>query len=205
MVETDLTNYERGANRAGFLRVAGIDEAGRGPLAGPVVAAAVIFPVGYNHPCITDSKKISAPKREALYEEILAEATAVGLGIVEADVIDRINILQATLIAMRDAIAHLEVTPDYLLIDGVHRIPSPVPQWPIVKGDASSISIAAASIVAKVTRDRIMEIYDRRYPAYHFAQNKGYGTAAHREAIRSHGPCTIHRRSFHLSGERRHP
>lgn len=198
MAGPDLTAYEGRLHRAGFSHVAGVDEAGRGPLAGPVVAAAVIFPVGYYHPEIKDSKLLSARKRESLYELIHAEAIAVGLGVVEPAVIDQINVLRATLVAMSEAVEGLKVEPDYLLIDGNMRIPFPLPQETVVKGDSLSISIAAASIVAKVSRDWIMDIYDRQYPQYHFGRNKGYGTREHREAIEKYGLCKIHRSSFCL-------
>ena len=176
--------------------IAGIDEAGRGPLAGPVVAAAVILPPDYRHPEINDSKQLTPGKRERLHEVIKADALAVGLGVVEASVIDRMNILQATLMAMRDAVLDLSLTPDYLLVDGKNRIDIRTPQETIIRGDARSISVAAASIIAKVSRDRIMEIYHRQFPQYNFLKNKGYGTGEHREAIRRCGPCKIHRLSF---------
>lgn len=188
--------FEKIARMEGFKYIAGIDEAGRGPLAGPVVAAAVIFPAGYSNKHIDDSKKISAAKRAEAYEMIKNDALAVGLGIVEASIVDRVNILQATFIAMRDAVYDLSLCPDYLLIDGLHQLVLDIPQKALVKGDAQSVSIAAASIVAKVTRDRIMEIYHRQYPQYNFVQNKGYGTAEHRRAIEIHGICKIHRKSF---------
>jgi len=192
----DLTFYEGRLHREGILYVAGIDEAGRGPLAGPVVAAAVIFPVGYYHPEIKDSKKLSSRKREALYYVIQAEAVAVGLGVVEPSIVDEINVLRATLLAMQAAIEELHITPEYLLVDGNVPIPSSLPQKAIVRGDSLSISIAAASIVAKVSRDWIMDIYDRQYPQYNFSRNKGYGTKEHWEAIEKYGLCKVHRRSF---------
>jgi len=176
--------------------ICGIDEAGRGPLAGPVVAAAVILPRGLVIPYVNDSKKLTERRREQLYPEILEKAVAVGVGIVPPERIDEINILQATYEAMRQAVAKLQVCPDILLNDAV-RIPGiDIPQVPIVKGDAKSISIACASIIAKVTRDHIMLEYDRTYPAYGFAGHKGYGTAAHIAALRENGPCPIHRRTF---------
>jgi ribonuclease HII len=191
-----MNQFESLARQYGYQFVAGIDEAGRGPLAGPVVAAAVILPPDYEHPDINDSKQLTAKKREFLYDVIKEDALAVGLGVVEASVIDRINILQATLMAMRDAVADLSLSPDYLLIDGKNRIDVQVPQEAIVKGDAKSISIAAASIIAKVSRDRIMEIYHRQFPQYNFLKNKGYGTVEHREAVHRCGRCKIHRLSF---------
>ena len=176
--------------------ICGIDEAGRGPLAGPVVAAAVILPAGLTIPFVNDSKKLSERRRELLYPEIMEKALAVGVGIVCAQRIDEINILQATYEAMRQAIGQLAIRPDILLNDAV-RIPGvEIPQVPIVKGDAKSISIACASIIAKVTRDRMMAEYDRQYPAYGFAGHKGYGSAAHMAAIRQNGPCPLHRQTF---------
>lgn len=188
--------FECRARQCGYQAIAGVDEAGRGPLAGPVVAAAVILPPGYRHPEINDSKQLTPGKRERLHETIRADAVAVGLGVVEAPVIDRINILQATLTAMRDAVLDLSPPPDFLLIDGRNRIDLEVPQEAIIGGDGKSISIAAASIIAKVSRDRIMEIYHRQFPQYNFLKNKGYGTGEHREALRRCGPCKIHRLSF---------
>ncbi|HRS83916.1 MAG TPA: ribonuclease HII [Smithellaceae bacterium] len=190
--------FEKLAQVEGYKTIAGVDEAGRGPLAGPVVAAAVIFPPEYSHPAINDSKKLTAAKREELYRVIIAEAIAVGIGVVEADVIDRINILRASLQAMREAVTDLRVKPDYLLIDGLNPIDFDAPQKTIVKGDSLSVSIAAASIIAKVSRDRIMEMYHRQFPQYNFLQNKGYGTAGHRRVLQEIGMCKIHRRSFHL-------
>jgi ribonuclease HII len=191
-----MNQFECHVRQCGYQMIAGIDEAGRGPLAGPVVAAAVILPPDYRHPEINDSKQLTPGKRERLHEVIKADALAVGLGVVEASVIDRMNILQATLMAMCDAVLDLSLSPDYLLIDGKNRIDIPTPQETIIRGDARSISIAAASIIAKVSRDRIMEIYHRQFPQYNFLKNKGYGTGEHREAIRRCGPCKIHRLSF---------
>ena len=177
---------------------AGCDEAGRGCLAGPVFAAAVILPPHYINSELNDSKKLSAGKREELYEIISKEAVAIGMMVVDADTIDRVNILQATLQAMRDAVLELPTSPDFLLIDGNQRVPILTPQKPIVKGDSLSISIAAASIIAKVSRDRIMEMYHRQFPQYNFQQNKGYGTKEHLDAIKQFGICKIHRKSFHV-------
>lgn len=178
----------------GFL--CGIDEVGRGPLAGPVVAGAVILPVDCEILWLNDSKKLSEKKRELLYDEIMEKAVAVGIGAVSPERIDEINILQATYEAMRTAISKLSVKPDLLLNDAV-KIPGvELPQVPIIKGDAKSVSIAAASIVAKVTRDRMMVQYEDLYPGYEFASNKGYGSARHIAALKSLGPCPIHRRSF---------
>lgn len=176
--------------------VCGIDEAGRGPLCGPVVAAAVILPDEYNILYINDSKKLSETKREEVYKEIDKYAVAYGVGIVSPERIDEINILQATYEAMRTAIHKLSVTPDILLNDAVTIPMVDIKQVPIIKGDAKSQSIAAASIVAKVTRDHLMEEYDKLYPEYGFAKHKGYGTAAHIRAIKEYGPCPIHRRTF---------
>jgi ribonuclease HII len=194
-----MRSYERNASLRGYRRIAGIDEAGRGPLAGPVIAAAVILPPDYQDPEINDSKKLSSRQRERLYETIQRDAVAVGIGVVEAPVIDAVNILQATLIAMRKAAVTLSPTPDYLLIDGLNRIAVDTPQEAIVGGDGLSLSIAAASIVAKVSRDRIMEIYHRQFPQYNFLKNKGYGTREHREAIRKYGRCKLHRSSYRLT------
>jgi len=199
-----MNTYEKLAFSEGYRCVAGVDEAGRGPLAGPVVAAAVIFPSGYSNSAINDSKKLTAVKREGLYKVIFEEAVAVGLGVAEADVIDRINILKASLQAMREAVLELSTPPDFLLIDGLHQIPLGVAQKALVKGDQLSVSVAAASIIAKVSRDRIMEIYHRQFPQYNFLQNKGYGTAEHRKILRKVGMCKIHRRSFHLKNPNEH-
>ena len=193
-----MDTFEKIAYQEGYQFIAGIDEAGRGPLAGPVVAAAVIFPPDYVNAEINDSKQLSARKREELYEIIKSEAVAIGMGVVDSDVIDRLNILRATLQAMREAVLELSTSPDFLLIDGLQRIPLLTPQKPLVKGDSRSISIAAASIIAKVSRDRIMEMYHRQFPQYNFRQNKGYGTKEHCSAIKQFGMCKIHRKSFHV-------
>ena len=176
--------------------ICGIDEAGRGPLAGPVVAGAVILPKDCEILFLNDSKKLSEKKREALFLEIQEKAEAWSVGVVGPEVIDEINILQATYQAMREAIAGLKVQPGLLLNDAVTIPGVEIPQVPIVKGDAKSLSIAAASIMAKVTRDHLMVEYDRIYPQYGFAKHKGYGTAAHIAALKEYGPCPIHRRSF---------
>ena len=193
-----MDTFEKIAYQEGYQFIAGIDEAGRGPLAGPVVAAAVIFPPDYVNAEIKDSKQLSARKREELYEIIKSEAVAIGMGVVDSDVIDRLNILRATLQAMREAVLELSTSPDFLLIDGLQCIPLLTPQKPLVKGDSRSISIAAASIIAKVSRDRIMEMYHRQFPQYNFRQNKGYGTKEHCSAIEKYGMCKIHRKSFHV-------
>lgn len=179
-----------------YLYICGIDEVGRGPLAGPVVAGAVILPKDCDILYINDSKKLSAAKRDELYDEIMEKAVAVGLGYVGPERIDEINILQATYEAMRQAISQLEPQPDLLLNDAVTIPGVPQKQVPIIKGDAKSISIGAASIIAKVTRDRLMEEYDRMFPQYGFASNKGYGSAEHIAAIKEYGPTPIHRKTF---------
>lgn len=192
----DMLIHERLALRQGFANIAGIDEAGRGPLAGPVVAAAVILPLGEDIPGVTDSKKLSAGQREVLFAVVQQRAVAVGVGIADAALIDRINILQATLDAMKQAVAGLAIAPDYLLIDGITPVPMNIAQKTLKKGDSLSLSIAAASIVAKVTRDRLMVEMDKEYPGYGFAGHKGYGSAAHMAAIAQLGPCAIHRKTF---------
>lgn len=176
--------------------VAGIDEAGRGPLAGPVVAAAVILPKDIFLPFLNDSKKVTEKRRDVLFDEIKQNAIAYGIGIASNTLIDEINILQATYEAMRESINALEKTPDVLLVDAVHIPDINIKQVGIVKGDSKSVNIAAASILAKVTRDRIMVEYDKIYPEYGFASNKGYGTATHIAALKEVGPCAIHRKSF---------
>lgn len=174
----------------------GIDEVGRGPLAGPVVAGAVILPKDCEILYLNDSKKLSEKKRELLYDEIMEKAVATGIGMVGPERIDEINILQATYEAMRMAIESLQVKPDLLLNDAVTIPQVTIPQVPIIKGDAKSVSIAAASIIAKVTRDRMMVQYAEWFPGYEFASNKGYGSAKHIAALKEQGPCVIHRQSF---------
>ncbi len=196
-----MDHFERKALQEGFSSIAGVDEAGRGALCGPVVAAAVIFPSGYRNPDIKDSKLLRPKIREALHDRIHQDALAVGIGVIEAQVIDRINILQATLAAMKDAVLSLSRRPDYLLVDGRNAILLDFHQKVIVGGDRLSVSIAAASIVAKVSRDKIMEIYHHQFPQYNFLQNKGYGTEEHRNAIQVYGASKIHRKSFHLKGK----
>ena len=191
-----LLSYERQCYAEGYELVAGIDEVGRGPLAGPVVAAAVILPPDCGILYINDSKKLSEKKREELYPLIMEQALAVGIGQASPERIDEINILQATYEAMREAIHKLSIRPDILLNDAVEIPEVDIVQVPIIKGDAKSISIAAASIVAKVTRDRMMIEYDATMPEYGFASNKGYGTAAHIAALKANGPTEIHRKSF---------
>lgn len=192
----DLRAIERETRRLGHRCIAGVDEAGRGPLAGPVVSAAVVLPADFRDDRIDDSKKLTPLRRSDLYERIYAGALCVGIGIVDAITIDRINILQASLRAMAIAVDNLAPEPDFLLIDGTFSIPTRLPQQPVPKGDARSISIAAASIVAKVTRDRLMEAYDAIYPQYGFSSHKGYPTRAHKDAIRRHGCSPIHRKTF---------
>lgn len=176
--------------------ICGIDEVGRGPFAGPVMAGAVILPKDEEILYLNDSKKLSAKKRDELYDIICEKAVAWSVARVEPERIDEINILQATFEAMREAVSKLAVRPDILLVDAVHITDLDIPQESIVKGDAKSVSIAAASIVAKVTRDRIMEEYAGKYPGYGFEKNMGYGTAEHRQALKELGPTPIHRRSF---------
>jgi ribonuclease HII len=195
-------HFERQAQERGYRAVAGIDEAGRGPLAGPVVAAAVILPASFDLPGLTDSKKLSEKHRERLYPLIRAQALAVGVGVARPEEIDRINILQATLRSMQRAVGRLTISPDFLLIDGNVPVPVSLPQQTLVKGDARSLSIAAASVVAKVVRDRIMVALDRLHPGYGLAGHKGYGSAAHLQAIATLGPSPCHRRTF--GGVREH-
>jgi len=193
-----MRKFELRTGLRGFKTIAGCDEAGRGPLAGPVVAAAVILPEGYTNADIRDSKKLTPLKREKVFTVIEKAALSIGIGIVEPDVIDKINILRASLMAMEKAVLALSSPPDYILIDGIHAIDAAIPQESIVKGDSLSISIAAASIIAKVSRDRIMDGYHTRYPLYNFIKNKGYGTSEHIEAIKKYGRCKIHRKSFNI-------
>lgn len=193
-----MDSFERSAYERGYRVIAGVDEAGRGPLAGPVVAAAVVLPHGFRHDGIKDSKQLTQKKRQRFHDIILNEAFSWGLGVVEPSVIDGINIFQAARLAMREAVQQISPAADYLLIDGARaqRLDLPVAQETIIRGDTLSISVACASIIAKVYRDRIMEIYHRQFPHYNFIHNKGYGTKAHLDAIRRYGPCKIHRRSF---------
>lgn len=188
--------YEKEALSQGYKVVCGIDEAGRGPLCGPVCAAAVILPLDCEIEGINDSKKLSEKKREALYDIITQKALAYGVAMVDAATIDEINILQATFLAMRTAVEKLKISPDIALIDGNLKPGLEIEQRPIVKGDAKSISIAAASILAKVTRDRYMKELDKKYPQYKFAQHKGYGTKLHYQMIEQYGICDEHRRTF---------
>ena len=197
--------HERECTRRGFTRIAGVDEAGRGPLAGPVVAAAVILDRSRRVRGVDDSKKLPEDIRELLYARIIRRARAWAVGVVEPETIDRVNILRASLEAMRLAVAALAEPPDCLLIDGRDRIDVAIYQKPVIAGDALSVAIGAASILAKVTRDRIMVELHARWPDYHFERHRGYATPEHLEALRRHGPCPIHRRSFNgvLSDEDR--
>lgn len=191
MLEIEDKLYEKGYNF-----VCGVDEAGRGPLCGPVVAAAVILPKDECIEGVNDSKKLSEKKRELLYEKIISRAIAYGIGISDVDLIEKVNILNATKLAMKMAISNLKVKPDYVLIDGNQMIDISIDASTVVSGDAKSESIAAASILAKVTRDRMLIEYDKKYPEYGFAKHKGYGTKAHIEAIKKYGLTDIHRPSF---------
>jgi ribonuclease HII len=202
---TNQTSEEEQIRAQGYQWMAGVDEAGRGPLAGPVVAAAVIINPGDEIPGVRDSKLLTPGQREQLYQIITARALSWGLGIVGPRDIEKHNILQATIKAMKEAVLNLDPSPDFLLIDGINPLPLDTPQQTIKKGDARCPSISAASIVAKVTRDRLMLEYHRVYPLYNFACHKGYPTKEHREAIRRYGCCEIHRKTFkgvkeHLEG-----
>lgn len=187
--------YEKELYTQGIHLIAGVDEVGRGPLAGPVVAAAVILPKACKIPGLNDSKKIPKSKHKEIYEDVLQNAIAIGIGVKDNQVIDQVNIYEATKLAMMEAIGQLEPQPQHLLIDAM-RLDLPIPQTSIIKGDANSLSIAAASIVAKVTRDQMMEKFDREYPGYDFAKNAGYGTANHLAGLDQLGVTPIHRRSF---------
>lgn len=191
MLEIENMLYDKG-----YKYICGVDEAGRGPLCGPVVAAAVILKKGDIIEGVNDSKKLSEKKREKLYEDIMAQAISVGIGISDVDVIEEINILNATKKAMCEAISNLEIKPEYALIDGNQGIDIDIAYDTVVKGDSKSESIAAASIIAKVTRDRLLREYDKKYPEYGFAKHKGYGTKAHIEAIQKYGLLPVHRPSF---------
>lgn len=193
-----MDSFEKKLWGSGFSRIAGVDEVGRGALAGPVVAAAVILPRGTENFGLRDSKKLTAQRRELLFEEISKRAVSIGIGVVGPDEIDRINILRATLKAMDTALSLLNPQPDYIIVDGNQPVKSDIPEETIVKGDDRSISIAAASIIAKVTRDRLMSSLHDKYPDYNFLSNKGYGTEEHRAAINKCGTSPIHRKSFAL-------
>ena len=191
----EMQYYERLAYKEGASFIAGVDEVGRGPLAGPVVAAAVILPKNIEDLGFDDSKKLSASKREEIYRLIQEKAIAIGIRIVDADIIDQVNIYQASRLAMQQAVSELKIQPDYLLIDAM-KIDVNTPQIGIIKGDAKSISIAAASIVAKQVRDQMMQEFDELYPGYDFSNNAGYGTPKHLEGLKSKGICPIHRKTF---------
>lgn len=195
-VACDPLFFERTARASGFRCIAGLDEAGRGPLAGAVVAAAVVLPDGLLIPGLTDSKQVPEHERELLFEVIRSRAICYGIGIVDERTIEAVNILQATIIAMERALQALSPSPDYLLLDALTLPRVPLPQKPLIKGDCRSHSIAAASILAKVTRDRLMVKLHEQFPLYHFQKHKGYGTKEHLALIREHGPCEAHRKTF---------
>ncbi len=192
----DSYSLERCLRQKGYQWIAGLDEVGRGPLAGPVVAACVILQENCDNSCFVDSKTINAKKRTLLYQELKQNGAQISVGVVSETDIDRVNILQASLLAMKKAVLAMSRQPDFLLVDGNQPIPIAIPQQSLVKGESKSASIAAASIVAKVVRDKLMEQYHLLYPEYNFQQNRGYPTLEHRQAIKIHGPCTIHRQSF---------
>lgn len=187
--------FEKELAKAGYRAVAGIDEVGRGPLAGPVVAAAVILPLDFHEILVTDSKKLSLEKREFLYDKIMTQALAVGIGEMSEAVIDDVNIYRATQLAMIQAVENLKIAPDYLLLDAM-KLALPLPQESLIKGDGRSVSIGAASIVAKITRDHLMVSYDQLYPGYGFAHNAGYGTQEHLDGLAKYGITPIHRKTF---------
>ena len=195
-LECDPLYFERSSRKDGYRCIAGLDEAGRGPLAGPVVAAAVVLPDDLLIPGLTDSKQVPEEERESLFEVIRERAVCYGVGIADERTIDLVNILQATIIAMERALQTLNPQPDYLLLDAIFLPRVPLPQKSIIKGDCRSHSIAAASILAKVTRDRIMLELHKKYPRYNFQKHKGYGTEEHLLLLRKHGPCDAHRKTF---------
>jgi ribonuclease HII len=201
-VETDSFSFERQLFGQGFKVVAGTDEAGRGPLAGPVVAACVILPSDCDFSLFKDSKTTSVRERARLYDLLFEIGADIGVGYGTVEDIEKLNILQASLLAMKKAVRDLAVEPDFLLVDGKFPVPAFLPQKSLVKGESRSASIAAASIIAKEERDRLMEKYHRQYPIYNFAKHKGYPTVEHRRLIEEHGPCEIHRRTF--KGVREH-
>ena len=190
-----MLEYENNLYKEGVTLIAGVDEVGRGPLIGPVVACACILPVNFYHKDIKDSKKLSEKKREEMYKIIKENAISIGLGIVSEKVIDEVNIYEATKIAMKEAIKNLNVTPEHILIDAM-KLELNIPSTSIIKGDAKSESIAAASIIAKVTRDHMLDEMDKEYPMYDLKNNKGYGTKKHLEALQTYGPCKYHRVSY---------
>jgi ribonuclease HII len=200
----DTFFHERRLRQHGLLRIAGVDEAGRGPLAGPVTAGCVILPPDSDFSRWKDSKKLTPRRRERLYEELCSSDALIGVGLASVEEIDQLNIHRASLLAMRRAVEHCAAnTPDYLLVDGLFKVPVNLPQLALVKGESKSASIAAASIVAKVVRDRLMVEYHAQYPQYGLLQHKGYPTKAHRAALAEHGPSPIHRRSFRGVTEQR--
>lgn len=190
-----MLEYENNLYNEGVTLIAGVDEVGRGPLIGPVVACACILPVNFYHKDIKDSKKLSEKKREEMYKIIKENAISIGLGIVSEKVIDEVNIYEATKIAMKEAIKNLNITPEHILIDAM-KLELNIPSTSIIKGDAKSESIAAASIIAKVTRDHMLDEMDKEYPMYDLKNNNGYGTKKHLEALKTHGPCKYHRVSY---------
>lgn len=194
--ETGTFSFEHELYRQGYSGVAGIDEVGRGPLAGPVVAASVILPRDCDYRRYVDSKKLTPDRRERLAEELTEIGAMIGVGVVSEQKIDQLNILQASLLAMKRSLENLRVQPDFLLVDGKFPVPVALPQRPLIKGESRSASIAAASIVAKVTRDDLMRQHHLHYPHYGFLKNMGYPTAEHRQALAKHGPCPLHRRTF---------
>ena len=190
-----MLRYEKELYKAGYQAIAGIDEVGRGPLAGPVVAAAVILPLGCKIKGLNDSKKIPKKKHQEIYQAVLDKALAVGIGLMDNEIIDQVNIYEATKLAMKEALSKLSLKPDYLLIDAM-KLDVEIPQESIIKGDANSLSIAAASILAKVTRDKLMADYDKKFPGYGFAKNAGYGTKSHLQGLERNGVTPIHRKTF---------
>ena len=194
--EPDTYSLERSLRQKGYQLIAGLDEVGRGPLAGPVVAACVILQENSDNSSFVDSKTINAKNRSRLYKELKQNGAQISVGVVSEADIDRLNILQASLLAMKKAILTMPVQPDFLLVDGNQPVPISIPQQSLVKGESKSASIAAASIVAKVVRDEMMDQYHLQYPEYNFQKNRGYPTLEHRNAIKIYGPCAIHRQSF---------
>ncbi|MCK9294545.1 MAG: ribonuclease HII [Desulfobulbaceae bacterium] len=194
--EWDTFSFERELTGKGVLLVAGVDEAGRGPLAGPVVAASVILPADCRYSLFQDSKKLTEKQRDTLFATLTGMGIPIGVGVASPEEIDEINILQASLLAMKRAVLELPAMPDFLLVDGKFTVPLQVNQQALVKGESKSASIAAASIVAKVTRDKIMRDYHATYPCYNFEKHKGYPTKEHRDLLRQFGPCEIHRKTF---------
>ena len=190
-----MLRYEKELYQAGYQTIAGIDEVGRGPLAGPVVAAAVILPPGCKIKGLNDSKKIPKKKHQDIYQAVMDKALAVGIGLMDSEIIDQVNIYEATKLAMKEALSKLRLKSDYLLIDAM-KLDVDIPQESIIKGDANSLSIAAASIVAKVTRDKLMTDYDKKFPGYDFSQNAGYGTMRHLQGLERNGVTPIHRKTF---------